>query len=160
MREEREIKVHLLPNLMTAGNLFCGFMAVLIIFDGHKRGGMAAIDETARMYKHAILLIFGACIFDLLDGRLARISGQESAFGREFDSIADIISFGLAPALLLMDIVLFSSETWRNCSPSSSCCAGRCAWRVSIAWPRAAMIKGSRNFGAFPSQRQPGSSLH
>jgi len=55
----------------------------------------------------AILLIFAACIFDLLDGRLARLGGKESEFGREFDSLADIISFGMAPAMLMAKAVLF-----------------------------------------------------
>ncbi len=109
--EENDVKIHFLPNLMTAGNLFCGFMAVVLIMKGHKMGGMNALDETSKVYINAILFIFGACIFDLLDGFVARISGQESAFGREFDSVADVVSFGLAPALLLMDIVLFELGT-------------------------------------------------
>ncbi len=104
---ENDVKIHFLPNLMTAGNLFCGFIAVLFISKGRVAGGMEALDVTAHYYIDAILLIFGACVFDLLDGRVARISGQESAFGREFDSVADVVSFGMAPALLLMDIVLF-----------------------------------------------------
>lgn len=94
-------KIYLLPNLMTAGNLFCGFLASLMIFEG-----MRNPDSGADPYYKAIALILGACVFDLLDGRVARIRGQESAFGREFDSLADIISFGIAPALLVMDIVL------------------------------------------------------
>jgi CDP-diacylglycerol--serine O-phosphatidyltransferase len=48
--------------------------------------------------RHALFFIFLACIFDLLDGRLARMGGSESPFGREFDSLADLISFGAAPA--------------------------------------------------------------
>lgn len=94
-------KIYLLPNLMTAGNLFCGFLAILMIFKGMR-------DSTigSQAYFTAIALILGACVFDLLDGRLARMRGQESLFGREFDSLADIVSFGVAPALLVMDIVL------------------------------------------------------
>ncbi|HUF62009.1 MAG TPA: CDP-diacylglycerol--serine O-phosphatidyltransferase [Verrucomicrobiales bacterium] len=111
---DREIKVYLWPNLMTAGNLFCGFAAILSIFAGMRQGGMAAAAAAdAQIWRHyiqAIALIFGACLFDLLDGRVARISGQESAFGREFDSLADIVSFGLAPALLVMDIVLYEFQ--------------------------------------------------
>ena len=104
---ETDVKIHFLPNLMTAGNLFCGFIAVLLISKGSALGGMEMLKETSHLYTNAILLIFGACVFDLLDGRVARISGQESDFGREFDSLADVVSFGMAPALLLMDIVLF-----------------------------------------------------
>jgi CDP-diacylglycerol--serine O-phosphatidyltransferase len=98
-------QVYLLPNLMTAGNLACGFSAVLTIFDG-----MRDPDGGAQHYHLAIFLILGACFFDALDGRLARIKGQESMFGREFDSIADIVSFGIAPALLVMSIVLSSFD--------------------------------------------------
>jgi len=98
-------QVYLLPNLMTAGNLACGFSAVLTIFEG-----MRDPEGGARHYHIAIFLILGACFFDALDGRLARIKGQESMFGREFDSIADIVSFGIAPALLVMSIVLGSFD--------------------------------------------------
>jgi CDP-diacylglycerol--serine O-phosphatidyltransferase len=90
---------------MTAGNLACGFSAVLTIFEG-----MRNADGGAKDFHLAIFLILGACFFDALDGRLARIKGQESMFGREFDSLADIVSFGIAPALLVMDIVLSSFD--------------------------------------------------
>lgn len=100
-------RVYLLPNLMTAGNLFCGFLAILRIFEGMRYHGIDAVDaDHLHFYYEAIALILGACIFDLLDGRIARLRGTESAFGREFDSLADIVSFGIAPALLVMDIVL------------------------------------------------------
>lgn len=98
-------QVYLLPNLMTAGNLACGFSAVVTIFEGMQDPSGGAKD-----FQLAIFLILGACFFDALDGRLARIKGQESMFGREFDSIADIVSFGIAPALLVMDIVLSSFD--------------------------------------------------
>ena len=61
-----------------------------------------AIDQ----FHAAIWFILGACVFDVLDGRLARLGGQDSPFGREFDSLADTVSFGLAPALLVYKIVL------------------------------------------------------
>jgi len=97
-------KIYLLPNLMTAGNLFCGFYATLRILEGAllRGNGDVSIDK----FHHAIGFILGACIFDLLDGRLARMGGSESEFGREFDSLADIVSFGVAPALLIYWIVL------------------------------------------------------
>ncbi|MEX2580591.1 MAG: CDP-diacylglycerol--serine O-phosphatidyltransferase [Verrucomicrobiales bacterium] len=98
-------QVYLLPNLMTAGNLACGFGAVITIF-----AGMQDPDSGIRHFHLAIFLILGACFFDALDGRVARMKGQESMFGREFDSLADIVSFGIAPALLVMDIVLKSFD--------------------------------------------------
>src|SRR5438309_5410088 len=111
MAAEQQPKIYLLPNLMTAGNLFCGFAAVLRIYDGAQD-----IDFTiaAQKFHDAIWFILAACIFDLLDGRLARLGGHDSAFGREFDSLADIVSFGVAPALLVYRIVLqeFRTACW------------------------------------------------
>ena len=97
-------KIYLLPNLMTAGNLFCGFAATLRILDGTimRANEVGGINR----FREAILFILAACIFDLLDGRLARLGGNESPFGREFDSLADVVSFGLAPALLVHEVVL------------------------------------------------------
>ena len=96
---------YLLPSLMTAGNLFCGFMAVLQIIQGSLMQAAENGDWIAP-YETSLLWILGALIFDMLDGRLARLGGHESAFGREFDSLADVISFGIAPALLVFKIVL------------------------------------------------------
>lgn len=107
--EPDEPRIYLLPNLMTAGNLACGFFAVLTIFKGILLATTAEgyVFEAARpYYERAILLIFASCIFDLLDGRLARFGGQESPFGREFDSLADVISFGMAPSMLMAKAVL------------------------------------------------------
>ena len=116
-RDPDEPKIYFLPNLMTACNLACGFFAVLMIFKGFIETGTISgepqlppkeyLEISHRYYEYAILLIFGSCLFDLLDGRLARLGGQESPFGREFDSLADIISFGMAPAMLLSRAVLF-----------------------------------------------------
>lgn len=95
------LKIYLLPNLFTAGNLFCGFLALTRIVEA---------DITAPNFnpviRTAIFLIILACVFDLLDGRVARMGGYESPFGREFDSLADIISFGAAPAFLVHRVVL------------------------------------------------------
>lgn len=99
--DQKTPKIYLLPNLMTAGNLACGFTAIFFIFEG-----MRNPESGSMPYYMAIGFILGAFLFDTLDGRIARMRGQESMFGREFDSLADMISFGIAPALLLMDIVL------------------------------------------------------
>lgn len=105
MKSENDgARIYLLPNLMTAGNLFCGFAAVLHILDAVIQMN-AGLDPAVKIHT-AVWFILGACVFDLLDGRLARLGGNESAFGREFDSLADIVSFGVAPALLTFHIVL------------------------------------------------------
>ncbi|MGB6221875.1 CDP-diacylglycerol--serine O-phosphatidyltransferase [Haloferula sp.] len=109
-KDPDEPKIYLLPNLMTAGNLACGFFAVLSIFNGIMLATSSeGYDFSAAQpyYERAILLIFASCIFDLLDGRLARLGGKESPFGAEFDSLADVISFGMAPSLLMAKAVLF-----------------------------------------------------
>lgn len=100
-----EPKIPILPNMLTAGNLLCGFFAILTIFKGMNFDDGTA--EAFNYYQQATYLIFAACIFDLLDGRVARMCKADGPFGREFDSIADVVSFGIAPAMLLARAVLF-----------------------------------------------------
>jgi CDP-diacylglycerol--serine O-phosphatidyltransferase len=98
---EPKLKIYFLPNLLTAGNLFCGFVALTKIVE--------ADVEKADFFQQitwALGFILLACIFDLFDGRVARMGGVESPFGREFDSLADLISFGVAPAFRVHRVVL------------------------------------------------------
>jgi CDP-diacylglycerol--serine O-phosphatidyltransferase len=97
---EPKLKIYFLPNLLTAGNLFCGFVALTKIVEADIATGNFHQIEVGLGF---ILL---ACIFDLLDGRIARMGGIDSPFGREFDSLADLISFGAAPAFLVHRVVL------------------------------------------------------
>ncbi|MBM3876059.1 MAG: CDP-diacylglycerol--serine O-phosphatidyltransferase [Verrucomicrobia bacterium] len=99
--DEARLRIYLLPNLLTAGNLFCGFLAITRVVE-------ADINSPTfpGVIREAILFIILACVFDLLDGRVARMGGFESPFGREFDSLADIVSFGVAPAFLVHRVVL------------------------------------------------------
>jgi CDP-diacylglycerol--serine O-phosphatidyltransferase len=96
---DAKLKIYFLPNLLTAGNLFCGFVALTKIVEADLSNGFQPI-------KLALGFILLACIFDLFDGRVARMGGVESPFGREFDSLADLVSFGVAPAFLVHRIVL------------------------------------------------------
>jgi CDP-diacylglycerol--serine O-phosphatidyltransferase len=107
-------RIYILPNLMTAANLFCGFMAVVnciharlaeTAFTGEYLGANAAGH-----YRYAVYFIFGAAAFDSLDGRLARLGGRESLFGAEFDSLADVVSFGVAPTLLMFFLILSPTQ--------------------------------------------------
>lgn len=95
------IPIYFLPNLMTAANLFCGFLALTRIVEADVNS-----PEFYFTIRTALYLILLACIFDLLDGRVARMGGYDSPFGREFDSLADMISFGAAPAFLVHRVVL------------------------------------------------------
>lgn len=146
--KQSEPKIYLLPNLMTAGNLFCGFAAVLSILEGalQQRTGMPA----AVFYHQAILFILGAFLFDMLDGRVARLGGFESPFGREFDSLADLISFGIAPALLVFQIVLaeFDRAGWMIAFVYLACGALRLARYNCVA--AAGGNAATRDFQGFP----------
>jgi CDP-diacylglycerol--serine O-phosphatidyltransferase len=97
---DAKLKIYVLPNLLTAGNLFCGFVALTKIVEANLETG------DFQQIKVALGFILLACIFDLFDGRVARMGGIESPFGREFDSLADLISFGAAPAFLVHRVVL------------------------------------------------------
>jgi CDP-diacylglycerol--serine O-phosphatidyltransferase len=98
--DETKLKIYFLPNLLTAANLFCGFIALTKIVEANIPEG------DYQQIKVALGFILLACIFDLFDGRVARMGGVESPFGREFDSLADLISFGVAPAFLVHRVVL------------------------------------------------------
>src|ERR1039457_6165212 len=97
---EPKVRIYFLPNLLTAANLFGGFVALTKIVEANISGG------DYQQIKVALAFILLACIFDLFDGRVARMGGVESPFGREFDSLADLISFGVAPAFLVQRVVL------------------------------------------------------
>ncbi|PTX98564.1 CDP-diacylglycerol--serine O-phosphatidyltransferase [Opitutus sp. ER46] len=107
-------RIYFLPNLMTAGNLFCGFMAIVSCIQARLAETALNFEyrghSNAEHYRTAVWLIFGAAAFDALDGRLARMGGRESLFGAEFDSLADVVSFGLAPAFLMFYLILSPTQ--------------------------------------------------
>jgi len=103
------LHIYFLPNLMTAGNLLCGFLALTFIVQvvPDPTGSEPVFSATdIEKIKNALWLILGAFVFDGLDGRIARLVGKESQFGLQFDSLADIISFGAAPAFLMQRVIL------------------------------------------------------
>jgi CDP-diacylglycerol--serine O-phosphatidyltransferase len=102
---DAKLKIYFLPNLLTAGNLFCGFVALTKIVEANLTPDATGFVNWMPI-KVALAFILLACIFDLFDGRVARMGGHDSPFGREFDSLADLISFGAAPAFLVHRVVL------------------------------------------------------
>jgi len=90
--------VYLLPNLFTTGALFCGFYAIVTAMNGN--------------FTHAALAIFGSMFLDGMDGRVARMTNTQSAFGEQYDSLADMVSFGVAPALVVFSWVLQDLGRW------------------------------------------------
>lgn len=117
-RRERRFQrgVYLLPGMFTVGNMFCGWACIVFAMRG---------DFTT-----AAPLIGFAMILDTLDGRIARMTGASSDFGVEFDSLADVISFGVAPAILMFSWGLES--------------LGRLGWAVGFLYVTAAAIRLAR----------------
>lgn len=87
LRERRRQVIYLVPNLFTTGNLFCGLYAIMAVFGAN--------------YVKAAVAILVALIFDMLDGSSARWTKTTSQFGIEYDSLADLVSFGVAPGVLI-----------------------------------------------------------
>jgi CDP-diacylglycerol--serine O-phosphatidyltransferase len=121
--------IYLLPSFFTAANLFCGYRAVIATLNG----GVNQFDTAA-------LFIGMAILFDALDGRIARFTGTTTELGKQFDSLADVISFGIAPALLAYTwgtrAILASDAAqaprvhqlgWLMCFAFLICCAWRLA---------------------------------
>lgn len=112
-------RIYFLPNLMTAGNLFCGFAAVIkciqarLLTDAGEYAALHSGQSATVLYTHAVWLILAAVIFDSLDGRLARMGGRTSLFGAEFDSLADVVSFGMTPALMTFFLILAPREEYQ-----------------------------------------------
>jgi CDP-diacylglycerol--serine O-phosphatidyltransferase len=79
--------IYLLPNLLTTGSIFAGFYGIIAAIDGR--------------YQPAAIAVIIAGVLDGLDGRLARLTGTESEFGKQYDSLSDMVSFGLAPAVIV-----------------------------------------------------------
>jgi CDP-diacylglycerol--serine O-phosphatidyltransferase len=90
--------VYLLPSLMTLGNMYCGYACIVYAMRGE--------------YETAAPFIGVAMVLDMLDGRIARMTGTTSEFGLQFDSLADVISFGIAPAILTFSWGLTSLGRW------------------------------------------------
>src|SRR5437763_10521858 len=108
--------VYLLPSLLTMGNMFCGYACVVYAMRGE--------------YATAAPFIGFAVVLDMLDGRIARLTNTASEFGVEFDSMADIISFGVAPAIL--------SFAWGLQS------LGRLGWAAGFMFVAAAAMRLAR----------------
>ena len=96
--KRRKAAMHLIPNLFTTGNLFCGVFAILSVFNAN--------------YMAAAIAILVAMIFDVLDGKSARLTNSTSHFGLEYDSLSDVVSFGVAPGLLIYSWALSGQGTF------------------------------------------------
>ncbi len=96
--KRRKAAMHLIPNLFTTGNLLCGVFSMLSVFNAD--------------YMVAAVAILVAMIFDVLDGKSARLTNSTSHFGLEYDSLSDVVSFGVAPGLLIYSWALSGQGTF------------------------------------------------
>jgi CDP-diacylglycerol--serine O-phosphatidyltransferase len=101
--------VYVLPNLLTSGNLFFGFLCMIRALEGH--------------FTWAAVCIFIAALFDMLDGRVARLTKGTSEFGVQYDSLCDAVSFGVAPAFMMYQFGLFDVGRlgWASCFIYMAC---------------------------------------
>ena len=99
-KSRRELAVFILPNLLTTANMFFGFYSI--------------ISSLNAKWSNAALAILLATVFDGLDGRVARMTNTQSKFGEEYDSMSDLVSFGMAPAILMYQwaLVPFGRMGW------------------------------------------------
>ncbi|MFT4197784.1 MAG: phosphatidylcholine/phosphatidylserine synthase [Pseudoxanthomonas sp.] len=115
--------IYLLPNLFTTAGLFSGFYAIIAAANGE--------------YVHAAIAVFIAGLMDGVDGRVARLTGTSSAFGVQYDSLADLVSFGLAPALVMyhwsLSALKFDGEAM-----------GRVGWAVAFLYAACAALRLAR----------------
>ncbi len=104
-------KVHLLPNLLTLGNAVCGVLAICKGIDALAYSG----DDPLRFYQNlssAAWLVYLGMVLDALDGKVARLVGGGSAFGAQLDSFADMLTFGVAPAILTKILIEHEGPAW------------------------------------------------
>src|SRR5210317_1704646 len=114
--------IYLLPNLLTTGAMFGGFYAILAAMNGH--------------FEQAAVAIFVAMFFDGLDGQVARLTNTQSDFGVQYDSLSDMVSFGVAPAVLSFSWMLHTlgKVGWSAAFIYASCAALRLArFNVQVA---------------------------
>jgi CDP-diacylglycerol--serine O-phosphatidyltransferase len=115
--------VYLLPNLFTTGGMLAGFYAIVSAIDGHFVAAAAAV--------------FVAGVLDGIDGRVARMTNTQSEFGVQYDSLADLVSFGLAPSLV---IYTWSLEGLRSASPF----LGKVGWAAAFLYAACAALRLAR----------------
>lgn len=117
-KQIRERGIYLVPNLLTLAALFCGFFAI--------------VAATKGWFDWAAYAIFSAMIFDGADGRVARWTNTQTDFGAEFDSLADMVSFGVAPALIIFEYALGNPQL------------GKVGWLAAFIYTAAAALRLAR----------------
>jgi CDP-diacylglycerol--serine O-phosphatidyltransferase len=119
----RNRHIYLLPNLLTTCGMFAGFYAILAAASGK--------------FEHACAAVFVAALFDGIDGRVARLTGTSSEFGVQYDSLADLVSFGMAPALVMYHWALFGMKL-------DGVLPGKIGWAAAFLYMACAALRLAR----------------
>jgi CDP-diacylglycerol--serine O-phosphatidyltransferase len=119
----RNRHIYLLPNLLTTCGMFAGFYAILAAASGR--------------FEHACMAVFVAALFDGVDGRVARLTGTSSEFGVQYDSLADLVSFGMAPALVMYHWALVSMKL-------DGVLPGKIGWAAAFLYMACAALRLAR----------------
>lgn len=130
----RTCGIFVLPNLFTAASLFCAFLSI--------------VQAMEQNFSFAALMILLSMIFDGMDGRVARLTHTQSEFGVQFDSIADMTAFGVAPALVMYKFCLFELGGFGWAAAFVFCLCAACALRALTA-------SGRCGQALFPGVAQP-----
>ncbi|MBT2143377.1 MULTISPECIES: phosphatidylcholine/phosphatidylserine synthase [unclassified Rhodanobacter] len=123
VRPPRHRGIYLLPNLFTTGAMFAGFYAIIASIGGR--------------YTEAAVAVFIAALLDGMDGRVARMTGTQTEFGVQYDSLSDLVSFGLAPALVMYT---WSLSTLRDFGPLW----GKLGWAAAFIYAACAALRLAR----------------
>ncbi len=157
-RRRRRLRyIAVLPTLLTLGNLVCGFSAVYFGLRAMFAAGAgipASMDATLdsqvmeRMLPSFLaigaMLIFLGMVFDMLDGLAARLADNASAFGAQIDSLADVVSFGVAPPMLVIAMIMRELNAEVVVGPLSAHAMGRAIWVCSAAYCICAAVRLAR----------------
>lgn len=122
--------VYLLPNLFTTAALFAGFYSIISSIYAPILMVQGNIEQSREYFIYAAIAIFIAMILDGLDGRVARFTNTQSAFGAEYDSLSDMVAFGLAPAILAFQWTLSG--------------AGKLGWMIAFIYVACAALRLAR----------------
>src|SRR5687768_599788 len=135
--------VQFLPSLATLGNAICGFAAIYIVTLNAETVGpdRLAQELVENRFLAAVYLVALAMIFDALDGRLARIARHTTDFGGQLDSLADVISFGVAPAIIVLHLLKFDELAQYMAAPVA---VTRLIWAIAALYVACTLLRLAR----------------
>lgn len=156
-RGRRLRTVSTFPTLLTLGNMLCGFAAIHFCLRALFNVGAGIPDDLSMTLKIASMerylpsylcisafLVFGGLFFDMLDGRVARLTHNTSTFGGQLDSLADVVTFGVAPAMLVITATTKYLEQQTHVAPLSDDLIGRGVWMTAAVYASCAALRLAR----------------